>query len=120
MSFYPSERIALFIDGSNLFAAARTLGFDIDYKALLNEFASKGHLVRALYYTALIEDQDFSPPRHRSMCGASPADQARDCSSFVGQWKLPTSRKNSVLPPNRLAGLRVGFFAFFLGRYLFG
>lgn len=63
MSFYPSERIALFVDGSNLFAAARTLGFDIDYKALLNEFASKGILVRALYYTALIEDQDFSPLR---------------------------------------------------------
>ena len=63
MAFYPSERIALFIDGSNLFAAARTLGFDIDYKALLNEFASKGILVRALYYTALIEDQDFSPLR---------------------------------------------------------
>jgi uncharacterized LabA/DUF88 family protein len=63
MSFYPSERVALFVDGSNLFAAARTLGFDIDYKALLNEFASKGILVRALYYTALIEDQDFSPLR---------------------------------------------------------
>jgi uncharacterized LabA/DUF88 family protein len=63
MAFYPSERIAVFVDGSNLFAAARTLGFDIDYKALLNEFASKGVLVRALYYTALIEDQDFSPLR---------------------------------------------------------
>jgi len=63
MNFYPSERIALFVDGSNLFAAARTLGFDIDYKALLNEFSSKGILVRALYYTALIEDQDFSPLR---------------------------------------------------------
>ncbi len=63
MTFYPSERIALFVDGSNLFAAARTLGFDIDYKALLNEFGSRGILVRALYYTALIEDQDFSPLR---------------------------------------------------------
>ena len=63
MIFYPSERIALFIDGSNLFAAARTLGFDIDYRALLNEFSSKGHLVRALYYTAILEDQDFSPLR---------------------------------------------------------
>ena len=61
--FYRDERLALFIDGSNLYAAARALGFDIDYKALLNEFASKGILVRALYYTALIEDQDFSPLR---------------------------------------------------------
>lgn len=59
----PNERIAIFIDGSNLFASARALGFDIDYKALLSEFSTKGILVRALYYTALIEDQDFSPLR---------------------------------------------------------
>ena len=63
MNFYPNERIALFIDGSNLYAAARALGFDIDYKRLLNLFQSKGHLVRAFYYTALIEDQDYSPIR---------------------------------------------------------
>lgn len=63
MIFYPNERIALFIDGSNLFAAARTLGFDIDYRALLGEFSGKGVLVRALYYTAILEDQDFSPLR---------------------------------------------------------
>lgn len=63
MSFNPSDRIALFVDGSNLFASARALGFDIDYKALLDEFSGKGILVRALYYTALIEDQDFSPLR---------------------------------------------------------
>lgn len=63
MTFYPSERIALFIDGANLFSCAKALGFDLDYKALLNEFGSRGILVRALYYTALIEDQDFSPLR---------------------------------------------------------
>jgi len=63
MISYPSERIALFIDGSNLFAAARGLGFDIDYKRLLEEFASKGRLVRAYYYTALIDDQEYSPLR---------------------------------------------------------
>ncbi len=56
MTFYPNERIALFIDGANLYATARSLGFDIDYKKLLKEFGSKGHLVRALYYTALAED----------------------------------------------------------------
>jgi uncharacterized LabA/DUF88 family protein len=61
--FYQHERIALFIDGSNLYAAARALGFDIDYKSLLTEFAGKGTLVRALYYTALIEDQEYSPIR---------------------------------------------------------
>ncbi len=63
MAFYPHERLALFIDGSNLYAAARSLGFDIDYKRLLDEFAKKGTLVRAFYYTALIEDQEYSPIR---------------------------------------------------------
>ncbi|MBT5191884.1 MAG: NYN domain-containing protein, partial [Rhodospirillaceae bacterium] len=59
----PIERIALFIDGSNLYAAARALGFDIDYKKLLEHFKGHGYLVRALYYTALIEDQEYSPIR---------------------------------------------------------
>ena len=63
MTFYSQERIALFIDGSNLFAAARSLEFDIDYKRLLEVFANKGRLVRAFYYTALIEDQEYSPIR---------------------------------------------------------
>src|SRR5512145_2193041 len=63
MKFYPTERIGLFIDGANLYAAARALGFDIDYKKLLQLFADKGTLVRAFYYTALIEDQDYSPLR---------------------------------------------------------
>ncbi len=63
MNFYPHERIALFIDGSNLYAAARALGFDIDYKRLLELFSSKGRLVRAYYYTALMEDQEYLPIR---------------------------------------------------------
>ena len=63
MHFYPQERIALFIDGANLYAAARALGFDIDYKRLLEVFAKNGRLVRAFYYTALIEDQEYSPIR---------------------------------------------------------
>lgn len=63
MNFYPQERIGLFIDGANLYAAAKALGIEIDYKRLLQLFASKGWLVRAFYYTALIEDQDYSPIR---------------------------------------------------------
>jgi uncharacterized LabA/DUF88 family protein len=63
MQFYNTERIGLFIDGSNLYAAARALGFDIDYKKLLEMFASKGRLIRAFYYTALMEDQEYSPIR---------------------------------------------------------
>ncbi len=63
MVFYQEERLAMFIDGANLYAAARALGFDIDYKRLLDLFASKGRLVRAFYYTALVEDQEYSPIR---------------------------------------------------------
>lgn len=63
MTFYPQERLALFIDGANLYSAARALGFDIDYKRLLTLFQGKGRLLRAFYYTALIEDQEYSPIR---------------------------------------------------------
>ena len=63
MVAYPEERVGLFIDGSNLYAAARALGFDIDYKRLLEVFREKGRLIRAFYYTALIEDQEYSPIR---------------------------------------------------------
>ncbi len=63
MDFYPGERIALFIDGSNLYATARSLDMEIDYKNLRKYFAEKGHLVRAFYYTAILEDQEYSPLR---------------------------------------------------------
>jgi uncharacterized LabA/DUF88 family protein len=58
-----SNRIALFIDGANLHATARTLGFDIDFKRLLKEFEGRGSLLRAFYYTAVIEDQEYSSLR---------------------------------------------------------
>src|SRR5262249_38582889 len=63
MHFYPNERLAIFIDGANLYATAKGLGFDIDYKRLLAFFRTKGQLVRALYYTALVEDQEYSSIR---------------------------------------------------------
>ena len=63
MNFYTEERVGLFIDGSNLHAAARALGFDIDYRRLLELFRSRGRLIRAFYYTALLEDQEYSPIR---------------------------------------------------------
>ena len=63
MAFYPQERLALFIDGPNLYNAAKALGFDIDYKRLLQLFQGKGRLLRALYYTALAEAEDYSPIR---------------------------------------------------------
>ncbi len=61
--FYKDERLALFIDGSNLYAAAKALGFDIDYKLLRQEFERRGKLLRAFYYTALLENDDYSPIR---------------------------------------------------------
>ncbi len=61
MRFFQNERIALFIDGSNLYATARALGFDIDYKSLLNVFDQNAYMVRAFYYTALLDDQEYSP-----------------------------------------------------------
>ena len=57
------ERTALFIDGANLYATAKSLGFDIDYKRLLKEFNIRGRLIRAYYYTALVEDQEYSSIR---------------------------------------------------------
>ena len=57
------DRVALFIDGANPHATARSLGFDIDYKRLLNEFRSSRKLLRASYYSAMIEDQEISSIR---------------------------------------------------------
>jgi uncharacterized LabA/DUF88 family protein len=58
-----SDKIAVFIDGANLYATSRGLGVDIDYKRLLKEFQNRGNLLRAFYYTALIEDQEYSSIR---------------------------------------------------------
>lgn len=63
MTFYPTDRLALFIDGANLYSAAKSLGFDMDYRKLLEEFRKRGILIRAYYYTALVEDQEYSPIR---------------------------------------------------------
>ncbi|PCH82352.1 MAG: NYN domain-containing protein [Hyphomicrobiales bacterium] len=61
--FDPREKIVLFIDGANLYATAKSLGFDLDYKRLLSVFREKGYLLRAYYYTALAEDQEYSSIR---------------------------------------------------------
>ena len=61
--FYKDDRLALFIDGANLYSAAKGLNFDVDYKLLRQEFARRGRLVRAFYYTALLENDEYSPVR---------------------------------------------------------
>ncbi len=63
MTFYPTDKIALFIDGANLYSTARVLNTDIDYRKLLDEFKKRGVLIRAYYYTAIAEDEDYSPIR---------------------------------------------------------
>ncbi|WP_163271619.1 NYN domain-containing protein [Chelativorans alearense] len=61
--FDPREKIAMFIDGANLYATSRALGFDIDYRKLLSSFQKRAYLLRAYYYTALVEDQEYSSIR---------------------------------------------------------
>jgi uncharacterized LabA/DUF88 family protein len=63
MKLNKRERTALFIDGANLYATAKTLGFDIDYKRLLQHFEANSHFIRALYYTAITDDQEYSSIR---------------------------------------------------------
>lgn len=61
--FYKEEKLLLLIDGANLYAASRALGFDIDYKLLRKEFMRRGRMLRAFYYTALLENEEYSPIR---------------------------------------------------------
>ncbi len=63
MSIYSDERLLILIDGSNLYSTTKHLDFDIDYKKLLDFFGNKGRLIRANYYTALLEHDDFSAIR---------------------------------------------------------
>jgi hypothetical protein len=84
MSPPPNNKIALFIDGANLYATAKTLGFDIDYKRLLKEFQSRGTLLRTFYYTTIIEDQEYSSIRPLIDCWtttATPSSPRRPRSS---------------------------------------
>ena len=58
-----ANKIAVFIDGPNLYSTSKTLGFDVDFRRLLSEFGSRGKLLRSFYYTAVIEDQEYSSVR---------------------------------------------------------
>lgn len=61
MNFFPNERTALFIDGANLYSASRNLGFDVDYRNLLEYFRKKTNVIRAYYYSAVLETEEYSP-----------------------------------------------------------
>ncbi len=58
-----TERVGLFVDGANLYHTTRALGFEIDFAAMLDYFRGGTYLVRAFYYTALVETEDYSPLR---------------------------------------------------------
>jgi len=60
MHFLPQERTALFIDGANLYSASRNLGFDVDYRSLLEYFRGQTNVIRAYYYSALLETEEYS------------------------------------------------------------
>ena len=74
-------KIALFIDGSNLHATAKALGFDIDYRRLLGEFQSRGTLLRAFYYTTVVEDQEYSSTGSTTMDTRSSPSSPRSSST---------------------------------------
>ncbi|GAC1337830.1 MAG: NYN domain-containing protein [Acetobacteraceae bacterium] len=61
MHFLSNERSALFIDGANLYSASRNLGFDVDYRSLLDFFRRKTQVIRAYYYSALLDTEEYSP-----------------------------------------------------------
>jgi uncharacterized LabA/DUF88 family protein len=61
MHFLPSEKVALFIDGANLYSASRNLGFDVDYRNLLEYFRKRAHVIRAYYYSAVLDTEEYSP-----------------------------------------------------------
>jgi uncharacterized LabA/DUF88 family protein len=63
LMLHPHDRVAVFIDGANLYQSARALGFDIDYKRLLHLFSADCRFLRAYYYTALLDEQEYSPIR---------------------------------------------------------
>lgn len=63
MRLYPTDRLALFIDGANLYSATKALNADLDFKKMVDAFREKAVLVRAYYYTAVTEGEEFSPIR---------------------------------------------------------
>jgi uncharacterized LabA/DUF88 family protein len=63
MAISTVKRVALFVDGAAMHAAAKALGFDIDYKRLLTAFECSGPILRAFYYTKIVEGQEHSSLR---------------------------------------------------------
>ncbi len=61
MFFKNNEKVCLFIDGANLYSASRNLNFDVDYRNLLNYFKKQCNVIRAYYYSAVLDTEEYSP-----------------------------------------------------------
>ena len=57
------DKVVAFIDGANLYATSKAIGIDIDYRSLLADFQKRCRFLRAYYYTAYLEDQEYSSIR---------------------------------------------------------
>lgn len=56
----PQDRVAVFIDGPNLYGAARSAAFEIDFKNFNALVEGEGRLVRSYYYTPLADTEEFN------------------------------------------------------------
>ncbi len=52
------ERIAIFIDGANMFYAQRKMGWHIDYRKVYEFYASQAQVYNAFYYTSVTNPPD--------------------------------------------------------------
>ncbi len=52
------ERIAIFIDGANMFYAQRKIGWHIDYKKVYDFYAKQAQVYNAFYYTSVTNPLD--------------------------------------------------------------
>lgn len=57
-TFRPTETTYLLIDGVALHHASRANGISVDFKRLLQWLRERTRLVRAIYFTALVEEDD--------------------------------------------------------------
>ncbi len=83
MNIHLGERTIAFIDGPNLHATVRALGFEIDYRKLLEHLRKQGQFLRVLYYTAIVEDQEFSTGvvHHKNIVAGAPGQFVRACAT---------------------------------------
>lgn len=53
-----NERVAVFIDGSNLYSTMKRIDYTPDYTKLFELFSSQSNLIRMSYYTAILQEEN--------------------------------------------------------------